>query len=73
MLLGQREYDECIPILEAFALTRSGQLQTDREQKAIAELTGISKGRVSQIIKQAKKDGLISSKGELTQSGFMEL
>ncbi len=37
MLLGQREYDECFPILEAFALTRSGQLQTDTAQKAIAD------------------------------------
>lgn len=37
MLLGQREYDECIPLLEAFALTRSGKLQTDNKQKAIAD------------------------------------
>jgi HEAT repeat protein len=36
MLLGQREYDECVPILDAFALTRSGKLQTDKAQKAIA-------------------------------------
>ena len=36
MLLGQREYDQSVPILEAFALTRSGKLQTDKTQKVVA-------------------------------------
>jgi HEAT repeat protein len=36
MLLGQCEYEECAPILEAFALTRSGKLQTDTTQNALA-------------------------------------
>ncbi|UCE55764.1 MAG: AAA family ATPase [Desulfobacterales bacterium] len=42
------------------------------EQKFIAETLGVSKGRVSQIVKQAKKDGHISAKGRLTQSAFTE-
>jgi hypothetical protein len=40
------------------------------EQKAISEALGITKGYVSQIKKQAIKDGLLSSKCKLTQSGF---
>jgi len=38
--------------------------------KEVAELVGVSKGRVSQIKAEAIKDGLLSSKGKLTQSGF---
>ena len=37
MLLGQREYDECFPILETYALARSGKLQADKAQRAVAD------------------------------------
>ena len=36
MLLGQREYDECLPILQTLALTRSGELQADKTQRVTA-------------------------------------
>ena len=39
----------------------------------ISKTLGITKGRVSQIVNEAKKDGFISSKGNLTQTGFMEI
>jgi len=42
-------------------------------QISIAENLGITRGRVSQIVKRAKKDGYLSSKGKLTQSGFLLL
>lgn len=37
MLLGQREYDECFPILETYALARSGKLKSDKAQRTIAD------------------------------------
>ncbi len=40
-------------------------------QKDIAEALGVDKGYVSRLVKQAKKDVLISDKGKLTQTGFM--
>jgi 5S rRNA maturation endonuclease (ribonuclease M5) len=41
------------------------------DQKTIAEALSISSGRVSQIKKRAVKDGLITAKGKMTQSGFL--
>lgn len=38
--------------------------------KDIAELVGVSKGRVSQIKSESTKEGLLSEAGKLTQSGF---
>ena len=40
-------------------------------QKEIVETLGIDKGYVSRIKKQAIKDGYLSTKSKLTQSGFM--
>jgi hypothetical protein len=37
MLLGQREYHECIPILEAFALTRPGKPKKGDAKEAVAD------------------------------------
>jgi putative DNA primase/helicase len=39
--------------------------------KEIAELVGISKGRVSQIKAEAIKEGLLTDKGKLTQNGVL--
>ncbi len=44
-------------------------LVEDYEQNTIAETLGITKGRVSQIKKQAIKDNIITPKNKLTQSG----
>ena len=38
--------------------------------KEVAELVGVSKGRVSQIKADAVKEGLLTDKGKLTPSGF---
>jgi len=43
------------------------------EQKSIAEALRITKGRVSQIKTRAIKDGYLSAKGKLTQSGFLHV
>jgi len=40
------------------------------DQKAIVEMTGLSKGYVSKIKNRAAKDGLLTKKGKLTQDGF---
>ncbi len=40
------------------------------EQKTIADTLGITKGRVSQIKKNAIDEGLLSKKGKLTPTGF---
>ena len=39
----------------------------------IAQVLGVTKGRVSQIRNQAIKDGILSTKGKLTQSGFLAI
>ena len=53
---------------EVLKLLDEGMTQTD-----IAKELGISKGRVSQIRKQAIKDGLLTEKNKLTQDGFTQL
>ena len=45
-------------------------LDENMDTKSICETLVISKGRVSQIKNQAIKDGYLSNKGKLTQSGF---
>ena len=40
------------------------------DQKTICESLDLSKGYVSKIRSKAVKDGHLSSKGELTQSGY---
>jgi len=41
------------------------------DQSSICEILGIDKGYVSRIKKNAIRDGILSTKGRLTQSGFM--
>ena len=43
------------------------------DQKTIVEELGITKGYVSRIKQQAIKDGHLTSKGKLTQSGFSQV
>ena len=45
-------------------------IDTGIDQKSISENLNISKGYVSQLKKQATKDGLLSVKGKLTPDGF---
>jgi putative DNA primase/helicase len=52
--------------LEVLRLLDEGVQQTD-----IASSLGVTKGYISQVKAQAIKDGYLSSKGKLTQSGFM--
>jgi hypothetical protein len=40
------------------------------DTKSICEALNITKGRVSQVKKEAIKEGLLTQKGKLTQSGF---
>jgi len=42
-------------------------------QKDVAESLGISKGQVSKIRNKAVKEGYLSAKNKLTQSGFLEV
>jgi hypothetical protein len=42
-------------------------------QKDISKELSIHKGTVSKIITRAKKDGLLTDKGKLTQAGFLEI
>jgi AAA domain-containing protein/CHC2-type zinc finger protein len=53
---------------EILRLLDEGKTQTD-----IKNTLGIDKGYVSRIRKQAIKDGLLTSKNKLTQSGFMDV
>jgi len=43
------------------------------DQKTIAENLNVSKGYVSQLKKQAVKDGWLSAKGKLTPTGFEQV
>jgi hypothetical protein len=52
--------------IAVLSLLGEGQTQTD-----VAASLGLSKGRVCQIRNQAIKDGLLTSKNKLTQSGQM--
>ena len=45
-------------------------ISENMDQKAICETLDLSKGYVSKLRAKAIKDGYLSSKGELTQSGF---
>ena len=40
------------------------------DQKTISESLNVSKGRVSQLKKQAMDEGLLSKQGKLTPTGF---
>lgn len=53
---------------EILRLVDEGYRATD-----IAAMLGVTRGRVSQVIKKATEDGVLSKKGKLTQSGFREL
>ena len=48
-------------------------LDDGQSYEAICEALGISKGRISQIKRQAVNDGHLSEKGKLTQCGFRAL
>jgi DNA-binding MarR family transcriptional regulator len=48
-------------------------LDENMTQTDIKNTLGIDKGYVSRIRKQAIKDGLITPKNKLTQSGFMDV
>ena len=45
-------------------------IDEERSNKAIMETLGISKGRVSQIRKEAVNESLLDKNGKLTQTGF---
>ena len=68
MLLGQREYHECIPILEAFAPTGSGELQTDKAQKVIANRM-LTKVGTPDIVELLVKDFRENADGKSEQAG----
>ncbi len=53
---------------EILRLCDEGHKGTD-----IAAALGITRGRVSQVIKKATEDGILSKTGKLTQSGFREV
>jgi hypothetical protein len=53
---------------EILRLSDEGHKGTD-----IAAALGITRGRVSQVIKKATEDGILSKTGKLTQSGFREV
>ncbi|MFC1515630.1 AAA family ATPase [Thermodesulfobacteriota bacterium] len=53
---------------EVLRLFDEGSINND-----IADMLGISKGHVSKIKKKAIEDGLMNSKGKLTQQGFLEI
>lgn len=48
-------------------------LNDGMDTKTICETLGITKGRVSQIRKKAVKDGYLTPKGSLTQTGYLFL
>jgi putative DNA primase/helicase len=50
--------------MEVLKLMDEGHRQTD-----VANILGITRGYVSQIVKSATKEGLLTPKGKLTQSG----
>jgi HEAT repeat protein len=68
MLLGQRKYSECVPILEAFGLTRSGKLQTDKAQKAVANYV-FTKVSTPDIVELLVKDFRANAEGKSEHAG----
>ena len=51
--------------IEVLKLMEEGHKQID-----VASVLGISRGYVSKVVKSATKDGLLSAKGKLTQTGW---
>lgn len=68
MLLGQREYHECIPILDAFALPRPGKPETEEAQEAIANrfLTNVG---TPDIVELLVKDFRATAEGKSEHAG----
>ena len=54
-------------------LVRRARSTARKSQRECAEALGISKGHVSKIRNKAVKDGFLSAKNKLTQSGYSEL
>ena len=73
--LVQDEHDRAVWIYGSVKKERKKEiirlLDDGLDQKSIREMLGVTKGYVSRIKNEAIKDGLLSKKGKLTQTGFL--